>query len=86
MAKSTNTYFESVQNKSVKSIESLIAEINNVSLRDVKGKVMDQKALRKALMKSGSEIWTNEKAAPSSNTFKIRYATMMVSYVFSNLE
>ena len=40
MAKSTNTYFESVQNKSVKSIESLIAEINNVSLRDVKGKVM----------------------------------------------
>ena len=86
MAKSTNTYFESVQNKSVKSIESLIAEINNVSLRDVKGKVMNQKALMKALMKSGSEIWTNEKAAPSSNTFKIRYATMMVSYVFSNLD
>lgn len=86
MAKSTNSYFENIQSKCMKNIESLIAEINDVSLSVVRGKVMDRKALKKALTKSGSEIWKDKYVAPSSSTFKIRYATMVVSYVFANIE
>ena len=85
MAKSTNGYFEHVQNKCMNGIESLIAEINDVSLKDVKGKVMNQKELKKALVKSESEVWEDPYVAPSSNNFKIRYATMMTSYVFANI-
>lgn len=85
MAKSTNGYFEHVQNKCMDGIESLIAEINNVSLKVVKGKVMNQKELKKALVKSESEVWKEVHVAPSSNNFKIRYATMVTSYVFANI-
>lgn len=85
MAKSTNGYFEHVQNKCMNGIESLIAEINDVSLNVVKGKVMNQRNLKKALVKSGSEIWEEAYVAPSSNNFKIRYATLLTSYVFANI-
>ena len=86
MAKSTSEYFDRIQSKCTKNIEALIATINGVELKVVKGKVMNRKALKKALMESDSEIWTTVAVAPSSNVFKIRYATMITSYVFSNIE
>lgn len=78
-------YFKSIQKEYGKRITNAIAKMNHVDKSIVKGNVYNPKKLMDALAGS-SKIWTGAKAQPSSSIYKIRFATLMCSYVLSNIQ
>lgn len=66
--------------------EVMLAKLNGVDTSIMRGKLKSAKELTKTLMESESRFWTDEKVAPSSTEFKVRFATLLTGYVICNLD
>lgn len=86
MSKSTEDYFQNAREMYAGDIEEAIAKANGISKKFLKGRVMNQRKLLKVLYQTAPSIWNDASMGPSTIIFKIRYATLLSSYVFENLD